>query len=608
MRWAIWGTGAISARFVGGLADVPGARASMVASRDGARAAAFAQRHGISGHVGGDDPAAVAAALAAVADIAYIATPTGWHAAHADACLAAGLHVLVEKPLASTAAEAEQLAEAARRHGRFLMEGLWTRMLPAARALADAAAALGDIRLITGGFAVVNRIDPALPRFHAAAGGGALRLYGIYPLAMGQMLAGRATGITAAGHRSGDLDTRTAMTVSYASGAIGQYHCALDSSGDNPLVVHCTGGHAALIGPIFRPTGKHVYCEKPLTSDLAVSESLFELAAAQGRMLMAAPCNMFSDSVQTLWRALASGAVGRPLLSYAEVDDNPIYLMHPEGWRSRSGAPWPYLHEYEAGCTWEHVGYHLAWMCALFGPVRSVTAFSRVTVPHKTDKPLHPADTPDFSVAVLDFESGVFGRITCSIAVPLDHRMRVIGDEGEMTVSSYNAYRAAVWLERFSTLTLNARKSLSVRRHALLAGIFGVGGKPLKLLKFPWSAAVMQPSAKRRPSLPKRLVAAVKRRELGIQDKMLGPVLMARAIAAGASAPLPPAFILHLNELTLAIQAAGTTSAPYVPRHRFAPLQPLGDAINQPADWRVTRAPGFLDRLLGPRLDALHQH
>jgi predicted dehydrogenase len=354
--------------------------------------------------------------------------------------------------------------------------------------------------------------------------------------------------------------------------------------------------------------GKHVYCEKPLTPDLAASEALFDLADARGLMLMAAPCNMFSDSVQTLWQALASGAVGRPLLAYAEFDDNPIYLMHPEGWRSRSGAPWPYLHEYEAGCTWEHVGYHLAWMCAVFGPVRSVTAFSKVTVPHKTDKPLHPADTPDFSVAVLDFESGTVGRITCSIAAPLDHRMRVVGDEGEMTVTSYNHYRAPVWLERFTTLTLNARKALSVRRHALLAGVFGVGGKPLELLRFPWSKAVIQPSAKRRPSLPKRLIAAIKRRELGIQDKMLGPFLQARAIAGGGPLPLPRGFTLHLNELTLAIQAAGTTGAPYQPRHRFDPLQPLSGALNRPADWRSSHAAGILDRLLGPRLDALHQH
>jgi predicted dehydrogenase len=258
MRWAIWGTGAISARFLAGLADVPGARATIVASRDAARAEEFALSCGIAGHVGGHDPDAVAAALAAAADVVYIATPTGWHAAHAQACLAAGLHVLVEKPLASTGEQAQALADAARRHGKFLMEGLWTRHLPAARALTEAARSLGEIRLITGGFAAINHIDAALPRFQAAAGGGALRLYGIYPLALGQMLAGRSEAISAVGHRIADLDASAAMTVRYAAGAIGQFHCSLESGSDNELVVHCTGGHAALIGPLFRPTGVRV--------------------------------------------------------------------------------------------------------------------------------------------------------------------------------------------------------------------------------------------------------------------------------------------------------------------------------------------------------------
>lgn len=336
MRWAIWGTGAISARFVGGLADAPGARATIVASRDGARAAAFARAHGIAGHVGGDDPAGVAAALAAAADIAYIATPTGFHAAHAQACLAAGLHVLVEKPLAATAAEAEELAEAARRHGRFLMEGLWTRALPAAKALADAVAGLGDIRLITGGFAVVNRIDPALPRFQAAAGGGALRLYGIYPLALGQMLAGRARGLTALGHRSGDLDTSAAITVRYASGAIGQFHAGLDMGGDNGFTVHCTGGHAALIGPIFRPTGVRVVRSNPrddmeqgrggLVTRLRNSSLGNRLvqwrqhrAAAPGQRL-AAPYagNGYGAEAAEVQRCIAAGLIESPLMPLAD--------------------------------------------------------------------------------------------------------------------------------------------------------------------------------------------------------------------------------------------------------------------------------------------------
>jgi hypothetical protein len=43
--------------------------------------------------------------------------------------------------------------------------------------------------------------------------------------------------------------------------------------------------------------------------------------------------------------------VGDPRIVYAEFDDNVIYRMYPETWRSRTGAPWPYLHEYEWGCS-----------------------------------------------------------------------------------------------------------------------------------------------------------------------------------------------------------------------------------------------------------------
>jgi len=122
--------------------------------------------------------------------------------------------------------------------------------------------------------------------------------------------------------------------------------------------------------------GKHVYSEKPLVTTLQEAQSLAELAAEQGLRLSCAPSNALSATVQTLWKAVTDGAVGDVRMIYAEFDDNPVYLLAPETWASRSGAPWPYLHEYEMGCTWEHVGYHLTWMCAIFGPVRQVTSFS----------------------------------------------------------------------------------------------------------------------------------------------------------------------------------------------------------------------------------------
>src|SRR5699024_949709 len=108
--------------------------------------------------------------------------------------------------------------------------------------------------------------------------------------------------------------------------------------------------------------GKHVYSEKPLTTSMDDARELVALAHSKGLRLSCAPSNALSATARTMRKVLDDGTIGRPLLVYAEFDDNPVTLMKPERWRSRSGAPWPYLHEYEMGCTWEHLGYHLTWM------------------------------------------------------------------------------------------------------------------------------------------------------------------------------------------------------------------------------------------------------
>ena len=244
-----------------------------------------------------------------------------------------------------------------------------------------------------------------------------------------------------------------------------------------PIPVHHEISRAAL------EAGKHVYSEKPLTATLADARDLVELAEARGLRLSAAPSNALSPSVQTLWSLVEAGAVGDVRLVYAEFDDNPVYLLGPETWRSATGAPWPHLHEYEMGCTWEHAGYHLSWMCALFGPVRSLTAFSKRILPDKTDRPLDPADTPDFSVAALDFASGVTARLTNSIAAPTDHRMRIIGNRGELWADTYRDYEAPVRLERFDPVVLKARNARTLRRHAALGAAFGIGGHRVPLVR-----------------------------------------------------------------------------------------------------------------------------
>jgi len=331
--------------------------------------------------------------------------------------------------------------------------------------------------------------------------------------------------------------------------------------------------------------GKHVYSEKPLTGDFATSRALFDLAEARGLRLSCAPCNVLSDSIQTLWKAVREGLIGAPHVAYAEFDDNVIALMHPERWRSRSGAPWPWRDEFLAGCVWEHAGYNLSWLCAIFGPVESVTAFSRVVAPEKSPEPM---DTPDFSVACLNFVSGMVARLTFSICAPANHEIRVIGARGMLSIDSYRHYRCPVYLETFDAVSLNARKFMSVRRSSFLKRLLGVGGRPL--------------TGRTRERLS---LAALKRREINDQDKVLGIAELAEAVARKRPAFPPPDFSLHLNELTLAIQDAGVAGAPVRLKTRFAPLEPSADT-RAAAPFRLTPPPRWR-RWLGARLEAQHR-
>lgn len=322
--------------------------------------------------------------------------------------------------------------------------------------------------------------------------------------------------------------------------------------------------------------GKHVYSEKPLVTDLKDAQALADLAQQKGLRLSCAPSNALSATVQTLWKAVNDGAVGDVRMVYAEFDDNPVYLLQPETWRSRSGAPWPYLHEYEMGCTWEHVGYHLTWMCAIFGPVRAVTAFSKATLPDKTDKPLSPSGTPDFSIAALDFESGVVGRITCSIAAPTDHRMRIIGNTGQISADTYRDYQCPVYLEAFTQLSLKARNARWIRQNSLLQSLFSVGGRQVPLIQTPPPGAGPGATQINRMNgsiwSPKAWLGRLRRAQMGQQDKCIGLAELADAITKSRPHFPPEAFTLHLTELTLAIQGAGADGVCHPLQTRFNPI------------------------------------
>lgn len=414
---------------------------------------------------------------------------------------------------------------------------------------------------------------------------------------------GRHPGIALAG--VADRDDRRARQVGEAYGLhVYPDVAALLADPEIGIVANFTSieSHHAISRAALL-AGKHVYSEKPLTMTLDEARDLAALAAERGLRLSAAPSNALSPTVQTLWKAVRDGAVGDVRMAYAEFDDNPVYLMRPETWRSRSGAPWPYLHEYEMGCTWEHAGYHLTWMCAIFGPVRAVTAFSRHTLPDKTAARLDPPDTPDFSVACLDFESGVVGRLTCSIAAPTDHRMRIIGNRGMVSADTYRDYTCPVYLEPFRMTSLKGHNLRAVRNSPLLRALFGVGGRrvPLAESPAPGSGTIWRDPG---PALsPRAVLRRLRAAQRGVQDKSIGLAELAEAIAQDRPHFPPMDFTLHLTELTLAIQAAGPDGASRTLSTRFAPLALPERTRAAGPDYRRLARPALLPRLVGALLD-----
>jgi predicted dehydrogenase len=352
--------------------------------------------------------------------------------------------------------------------------------------------------------------------------------------------------------------------------------------------------------------GKHVYSEKPVTTDIEMARELFALAESHGCVLTSAPCNIYSDSVSTLWKAVLDGAVGKPVLVYADLDENPAHLTNLEKMESPTGAPFPFVEEFQEGCTAEHIGYHLVWICAMFGPAKSVTAFSKLLVEHKTDVPLYPSDTPDYSVACLNFENGVAARVTCSWIAPRDHTFRIIGEDGQISADNVFHDQTPVYLERFSRVSLAARKAYTVRTQPLVGRLFGVGGRKLPLVRR-WKSFAVEAERGVGRSLKHKFVSWLRRREIYAQDKLLGVAEMARAINDNRPQPLPPDFLIHLNELTWLVQRAGANGISTVPTTTFKPFAPLPDVLTGQPDYRATYIPRFFEKKLSGLIDSLQK-
>jgi predicted dehydrogenase len=188
LRMGILGAARIApAALIGPAKSNPEVQVAAVAARDPGKARAFAARHAIPAvH---DDYAALLADPAI--DAVYNPLPNGLHGQWTMAALAAGKHVLCEKPFTANAIEARTVADAAARSGLVVMEAFHYRYHPMfVRAV--------EI-MRSGELGAVERIDAALAfplpkfsdiRYDLSLAGGALMDAGCYPVHLVRSLAG----------------------------------------------------------------------------------------------------------------------------------------------------------------------------------------------------------------------------------------------------------------------------------------------------------------------------------------------------------------------------------------------------------------------------------
>ncbi|MCY1043883.1 Gfo/Idh/MocA family oxidoreductase [Corallococcus sp. bb12-1] len=254
LRWGVLAPGRIAGGFVWALHQHTDQRVHAVASRSAERARHFAATYGIpSVHESYEqlvtDPHV---------DIVYVASPHSEHKRQALLAIAAGKHVLVEKPLALDAGEARDIARAARAAGVFAMEALWSRFLPQTllieRLLRDGV--LGDLRLVMADFGGHFDFEPEGRVFNPALGGGALLDIGIYPIWLAHFALGPPPRVHATGSLTQTgVDGQVALVLSYATGAQALLHTTLFAETPQEAVIAGTHARLQIDSRFFTPGG-----------------------------------------------------------------------------------------------------------------------------------------------------------------------------------------------------------------------------------------------------------------------------------------------------------------------------------------------------------------
>jgi predicted dehydrogenase len=194
--------------------------------------------------------------------------------------------------------------------------------------------------------------------------------------------------------------------------------------------------------------GKSVYSEKPLATRRSDGKRLLALAAEKGLRVGCAPDTFMGAGLQTCRKVIDDGLIGEPVAATAFMLSHGVESWHPNP---------EFFYQPGAGPMFDMGPYYLTALISLIGPIRRVTACTRVSFPERiiTSEPrkgqVIRVETRTHIAGVMEFAGGAIGTLVTSFDVwggKEIPRIEVYGTKGSLSCPDPNTFGGEIFLLR----------------------------------------------------------------------------------------------------------------------------------------------------------------